>query len=81
MLGRVGPRDKALLVKLRGLGFTTGEIADELGVTRQTVSYHLSKLKGRAVDEGVDKVFIDVLFGEGVEGVIPRMWRRVLSGR
>lgn len=80
-MGRVGSKDKAMIMKLRGLGFSTGEIGDELGVSRQTVSYHLSQFKERAERDGVDRVVIDVLLGEGMEGVVPRMWGKVLSRR
>ena len=45
---RVDPIKRAEIVLLRGLGYSTVEIAEKLGISHQLVSYHLSKLKERA---------------------------------
>ena len=37
--------DKGKIAALHKAGWTQGQIADELGVTTQTISYHLKKLE------------------------------------
>ena len=42
----------ARLVYLRSIGFTEEEIARELGVSQEVISYNLKKIKERAAIEG-----------------------------
>ncbi len=50
-------KDKATIVKLRGLGFNQKEIANELEVSPATISYQLKQIKKLALKEGIDNVF------------------------
>ena len=54
---RLTPVDLATMVKLRGLGFNQGEIAEELGVTASAISYQLRQIKTQALEHGIDKTF------------------------
>lgn len=43
--------DKGKVKALHRAGWSTNKIADEMGVSAATISYHLKKMKGGAVDE------------------------------
>ena len=52
---------KAMLVMLRGLGFQQKEIADKLEVSQSSVHKYLRKIRERADNMGVERVFCDML--------------------
>ena len=55
----------AMMVKLRGIGFSTVEIGEIIGVSQATVSYNLKVLKTDSVRYGIDKVFYStIIFDE-----------------
>jgi len=48
----------ATIVKLRGLGFTHKEIAEQIGdIAASTISYQLSQVNKQALKDGVDETF------------------------
>lgn len=57
---------------LRGTGHTQEEIAKQLNVSSQTISYHLKKLREESIEKGVDetlsRVFTDAMVQEHKEG-------------
>ena len=57
------PGKLATMVKMRALGFSQREIAEEIGVSQPSVAYHLRKLKRRAKDRSRDEVLSKVLLG------------------
>jgi DNA-binding transcriptional ArsR family regulator len=58
------------IIRLRGVGWTHQEIADELKLTRQTVAYHLSKLKDTATLEKPVRVIKSSLQNNGNVAII-----------
>ena len=58
----------ARIAKLRAIGWSQQEIADELGLSRQVVAYQLQKLKKASKKKGPDEVFQAALLG-GMVGV------------
>ena len=57
------PKQLMQLVKLRALGWSQAEIAEELGVSQQVIGYNLKKLKKKSRESGVDQVFNSALIG------------------
>jgi len=57
------PQQLMQLVKLRALGWSQAEIAEELGVSQQVIGYNLKKLKKKSRESGVDQVFNSALIG------------------
>ena len=51
------PEQVANLLKLRALGWSQAEIAEQLKVSQQTVAYNLNKLKEQSKRLGPDEVF------------------------
>ena len=51
------PEQVANLLKLRALGWSQAEIAEQLKVSQQTVAYNLKKLKEQSKRLGPDEVF------------------------
>ena len=51
----------ATIAKMRALGDSQREIADEIGVSQPSVAYHLRKLKGMAAEGLRDEVLSKVL--------------------
>jgi len=54
---------------LRSIGLSQEEIATELGVTQETISYNLRKIKERATEEGPLTPFFMLLAGAADAGV------------
>jgi type I restriction enzyme M protein len=50
----------AQITKFRALGWTQKDIAEELGLTRQVVSYQLKQLKQRTTANNVDEIFSEI---------------------
>lgn len=44
----IGAKEKAKMIEMRALNYEIGEIAEELDVSRNTVTRHLKKLKEEA---------------------------------
>ena len=57
----------ATLLKLRALGWSQTEIAEQLKVSQQTVAYNLKKLKEQSKRLGPDEVFNKAIFA-GIAG-------------
>jgi len=51
-----------MLVK-RALGFRQEEIANQLGISQNTVKYYLKKIRERAEEEGLPLVFYSIVLG------------------
>ena len=51
------PEQIANILKLRALGWSQTEIAEQLNISQQTVAYNLKKLKEQAKLYGPDEVF------------------------
>lgn len=62
---KLDPVKKADIVILRGLGYSTTEIAEKLGVSPQLVSYHLKELKKRAEKVGPQWAFLEAMIQAG----------------
>ena len=59
----------ATIAKMRALGYSQREIADEIGVSQPTVAYQLRKLKQRVKDRSRDEVLSKVLLGGFVDSL------------
>jgi DNA-binding NarL/FixJ family response regulator len=57
------PKQVAILLKLRALGWSQSEIAETLNVSQQTIAYNLKKLKEKSKKLGTDEVFNTALIG------------------
>ena len=57
------PLQIANLVKLRALGWSQKEIADQIGLSRQAVAYQLQRLKKESLKTNVDDVLTAALLG------------------
>ena len=53
----------AIVVKLRGLGWSQQEIAEEVGMSRQAVAYQLNRLKQMSLEKGIDQALKTALIG------------------
>lgn len=63
---RLTNKDIAEIVKMRGLGYSQAEIAQQLGVSQSAVQYQLARINERAQREGNDDVFLALLVGAGL---------------
>ena len=52
-----------MIFKLRGLGWSQQEIADEIGLSRQAVAYQLNRLKKLSLEEGAEAALKAALLG------------------
>ena len=59
----LNPKELAKLLKLRALGWSQTEIAEELGKSQQVIAYQLKKLKKESKKKGADEVFNAALIG------------------
>lgn len=62
---KLDPIKKADILILRGLGYSTTEIAERLNISPQLVSYYLAKFKERADKVGPQWAFVEVLIQAG----------------
>ena len=60
---RLDAKELSELLKLRALGYSQAEIADELNTSQQVIAYRLQRLKEEAKEKGNDEVFNAVLLG------------------
>jgi len=69
------------MVILRGLGFTQKQIARRLGLTQETVSYHLRKLREAAARQGPAALFFAVVLGPlGAGAMAAKIVEEVVGG-
>ena len=59
----------ATIAKMRALGYSQREIADEIGVSQPSVAYQLRKLKQRVKDRSRDEVLSKVLLGGFIDSL------------
>ena len=59
----LNPKELAKLLKLRALGWSQAEIAEELDKSQQVIAYQLKKLKKESKKKGTDEVFNAALIG------------------
>ena len=57
------PKQIAELLKLRALGWSQAEIADQLKTSQQVIGYQLKKLKKQSKEKGADEGFNAALIG------------------
>ena len=57
------PEKIATMAKMRALGYSQREIAEEIGVSQPSVAYQLRKLKRMSVGSSKDEVLSRVLLG------------------
>ena len=60
---RLNAKELSDLLKLRALGYSQAEIADELNTSQQVIAYRLKRLKEEAKEKGNDEVFNAALLG------------------
>ena len=60
---RLNAKELSELLKLRALGYSQAEIADELNTSQQVIAYRLKRLKEVAKEKGNDEVFNAALLG------------------
>ena len=59
----LNPKELAKMLKLRALGWSQAEIAEELDKSQQVIAYQLKKLKKESKKKGTDEVFNAALIG------------------
>jgi len=59
----------ATIAKMRALGYSQREIADEIGVSQPSVAYQLRKLKRMSREGSKDEVLSKVLLGGFVDSL------------
>ena len=59
----LNPKELAKMLKLRALGWSQSEIAEELDKSQQVIAYQLKKLKKESKKKGADEVFNAALIG------------------
>ena len=69
----------ATIAKMRALGYSQREIADEIGVSQPSVAYQLRKLKQRVKDRSRDEVLSKVLLGGFIDSLSGSALARFLN--
>ena len=69
----------ATIAKMRALGYSQREIAEEIGVSQPSVAYQLRKLKQRVKDRSRDEVLSKVLLGGFIESLSGSVLARFLQ--
>ena len=71
---RLTDRERAIIVQLRGLGYSQEEIANRLNISQSSVAYHLKEFRERAEADGDDATFaalvVGVLAGAGIAALL-----------
>jgi len=75
----VEPGKLATIAKMRALGYSQREIADEIGVSQPSVAYQLRKLKQRVKDRSRDEVLSKVLLGGFIDSLSGSALARFLN--
>jgi len=65
MVRKITPKKKADIALMRAADYTKEEIAEEMGVSRQTVHKHLSELKERAEEIGYHQAVTELIMKAG----------------
>jgi len=65
MVRKITPKKKADIALMRAADYTKEEIAEEMGVSRQTVRRHLSELKERAEEIGYHQAVTELVMKAG----------------
>ena len=73
------PSKLATIAKMRALGYSQREIADEIGVSQPSVAYQLRKLKQRVKDRSRDEVLSKVLLGGFIDSLSGSALARFLN--
>ena len=73
------PGKVATIAKMRALGYSQREIADEIGVSQPSVAYQLRKLKQRVKDRSRDEVLSKVLLGGFIDSLSGSALARFLN--
>ena len=73
------PGKLATIAKMRALGYSQREIADEIGVSQPSVAYQLRKLKQRVKDRSRDEVLSKVLLGGFIDSLSGTALARFLN--
>jgi transcriptional regulator with XRE-family HTH domain len=72
----MGPDKLATIAKMRALGYSQREIAEEIGVSQPSVAYQLRKLKRMSRKGSKDEVLSKVLLGGFVDSHPVMMLKR-----
>ena len=73
------PSKLATIAKMRALGYSQREIAEEIGVSQPSVAYQLRKLKQRVKDRSRDEVLSKVLLGGFIDSLSGSALARFLN--
>ena len=73
------PGKLATIAKMRALGYSQREIAEEIGVSQPSVAYQLRKLKQRVKDRSRDEVLSKVLLGGFIDSLSGSVLARFLQ--
>ena len=73
------PGKLATIAKMRALGSSQRELADEIGVSQPPVAYQLRKLKQRVKDRSRDEVLSKVLLGGFIDSLSGSVLARFLQ--
>ena len=65
----MGPGKLATIAKMRALGYSQREIAEEIGVSQPSVAYQLRKLKRMSLKGSKDEVLSKVFLGGFVDSL------------
>tara|TARA_B100001079_G_scaffold193523_1_gene167278 strand:- start:702 stop:989 length:288 start_codon:yes stop_codon:yes gene_type:complete len=65
----VEPGKLATIAKMRALGYSQREIAEEIGMSQPSVAYQLRKLKQRVKGRSCDEVLSKVLLGGFIDSL------------
>ena len=69
----------ATIAKMRALGYSQREIAEEIDVSQPSVAYQLRKLKQRVKDRSRDEVLSKVLLGGFIDSLSGSALARFLN--
>ena len=73
------PGKLATIAKMRALGYSQREIAEEIGVSQPSVAYQLRKLKQRVKARSRDEVLSKVLLGGFIDSLSGSALARFLN--
>jgi len=65
MVRKITPKKKADIALMRAADYAKEEIAEEMGVSRQTVHRYLSELKERAEEIGYHQAVVELVMKAG----------------
>jgi transcriptional regulator with XRE-family HTH domain len=65
----VEPSKLATIAKMRALGYSQREIAEEIGVSQPSVAYQLRKLKRMSAEGSKDELLAKILLGDFLDSL------------